>query len=76
MLEMQVQSLGQEDPLEKEIATHCGLSWEIPGTEEPGYCPWGCKEQDTTWQLNSNEENNVGRVSLTSIYLDIVILYL
>ena len=37
MLEMQVQSLGQEDSLEKEIATHSGLlSWEIPGTEEPG----------------------------------------
>ena len=32
-----VQSLGQEDPLEKEIATHSGiLAWEMPGTEEPG----------------------------------------
>ena len=35
--EMQVQSLGQEDPLEKEMATHCKiLAWEIPWTEEPG----------------------------------------
>ena len=34
---MQVQSLGQEDPLEKEIATHSSiLAWEIPWTEEPG----------------------------------------
>ena len=34
---MQVQSLGQEDPLEKEIATHSSvLIWEIPQTEEPG----------------------------------------
>ena len=33
----QVQSLGQENPLEKEIATHSSiLSWEIPWTEEPG----------------------------------------
>ena len=33
----QVQSLGQEDPLEKEIATHSSvLAWEIPWTEEPG----------------------------------------
>ena len=35
--ETQVQSLGQEDPLEKEIATHSSiLAWEIPWTEEPG----------------------------------------
>ena len=35
-LETRVQSLGQEDPLEKEMATHCSvLAWRIPGTEEP-----------------------------------------
>ena len=35
--EMQVQSLGQEDPLEKEMATLSSiLAWEIPRTEEPG----------------------------------------
>ena len=34
---MQVKPLGQEDPLEKEIATHSSiLAWEIPWTEEPG----------------------------------------
>ena len=33
-----VQSLGQEDPLEKAVATHSSsLAWEIPWTEEPGY---------------------------------------
>ena len=32
-----VSSLGQEDPLEKEMATHSSiLAWEIPWTEEPG----------------------------------------
>ena len=32
-----VQSLGQEDPLEKEMATHSSiLAWRIPWTEEPG----------------------------------------
>ena len=37
MQETQVQSLGQEDPLEKEMATHSSiLSWKIPWTEEPG----------------------------------------
>ena len=35
--EMQVQSLGQEDPLEEGIATHSSiLAWRIPRTEEPG----------------------------------------
>ena len=36
MQEAQVQSLGQEDPLEKGIATHSSiLAWRIPRTEEP-----------------------------------------
>ena len=34
---MRVQSLGWEDPLEKEMATHSSiLAWKIPQTEEPG----------------------------------------
>ena len=34
---MQVQSLGQKDPQEKEMATHSSvLAWRIPRTEEPG----------------------------------------
>ena len=38
MQESQVCSLGQEDPLEKEMATHSSiLAWEVPRTEEP----WG-----------------------------------
>ena len=37
MQEMWVLSLGQEDPLEKEMATHSSiLAWEIPWMEEPG----------------------------------------
>ena len=37
MQETQVQSLGQEEPLEKETATHASiLAWEISWTEEPG----------------------------------------
>ena len=32
-----VQSLGQEDPLEEDVATHSSiLAWEIPWTEDPG----------------------------------------
>ena len=37
MRETWVRSLGGEDPLEKEMATHSGiLAWRIPWTEEPG----------------------------------------
>ena len=37
MQEARVQSLGQDDPLEKEMATHSSiLAWRIPWTEEPG----------------------------------------
>ena len=45
---MQVQSLGQDDPLAQEMATHCSiLAWKIPWTEQPGG-PQGCKELDMT----------------------------
>ena len=37
MREMQVRSLGREDPLEKEMATHSStIAWKIPWTAEPG----------------------------------------
>ena len=37
MQETPIQSLGEEDPLEKEMTTHSGiLAWEVPWTEEPG----------------------------------------
>ena len=50
MRETQVRSLGQEDPFEKEQATHFSiLAWEIPWTEEPGRLQaMGHKESDTT----------------------------
>jgi hypothetical protein len=55
--ETQVQFLGQEDPLEKKIATHSSiLAWktrwrrEAPPMERSlvGYSPWGSQELDTT----------------------------
>ena len=48
-----VQSLGQEDSLQKEMATHSNiLAWRIPWTEEPGgYSPWCRKGPDMTEQL-------------------------
>ena len=50
MQETCVQSLGQEDPLEKEMATHSSiLAWRIPRTEEPGgLVHQGPQELDTT----------------------------
>ena len=55
--EIWVQSLGQEDPLEKGMATHSSvLAWRIPWTERSlaSYSPWGHKELDRTEQLNNN----------------------
>ena len=48
-----IQSLGWEDPLEKEVATRSSiLAWEIPRTEEPGsYSSWRLKESDMIEQL-------------------------
>ena len=46
MQETWVQSLGREDPLEKEMATHSSiLAWRLPWTEEPGRSLWGCSSQ-------------------------------
>ena len=49
MQEIWVQSLGQEDPLEKELATHSSIHG-IPWTEEPeqGYCSWSHKKSNIT----------------------------
>ena len=53
--ETQVRPLGQEDPLEKGMATHSSiLTWEILHGQRSlvGYSPWGYKESDTTEQLS------------------------
>ena len=56
MQEMWVRSLGREDSLEKEVATHSStLAWKIPWMEElgAGFCPWGPKESGMTERLHS-----------------------
>ena len=64
--EIGAQSLGQEEPLEKEMAAHSSiLAWEIPWTEEPGrlHTVHGvAKQLDMTEQLynNNNRENSLG----------------
>ena len=54
MPETWVRFLGQEDPLEKEMAIYSSiLAWRIPWTEEPGGLQsMGSQESDTTWRLN------------------------
>ena len=46
-------SVGQEDPLEKGMATHsCVLAWRIHGQKTlVGYSPWGHRGSDTTERL-------------------------
>ena len=59
-----VQSLGQEDPLEKKMETHSSiLAWEIPRIEEPGRLL--AKESDTTQRLN-NGNNNIPICSINT----------
>ena len=69
MQETQIQSLGQEDPLEEEMATQFSiLTWEIPWTEEPGRLhsmgsqrvrhDWTTKHSTAT-TLNSHYEDKI-----------------
>ena len=66
MWETWVQSLGREDPLEKEMATHSRiLAWRIPWTEEPGGLQsTGRKESDTTEGLHFTSLHKQGVVVL------------
>ena len=56
MREMQVQSMGQKDPPEEEMAAHSSiLAWKIPWTEEPGGLSLWChKESDTTESISTH----------------------
>ena len=57
---MQVQPLGQEDTIEKEKATHCGiLAWKIPWAEEPvGLQSMGLQSQTLLKQLSTQNCND------------------
>ena len=57
MQEMWVQSLGEEDPLEEEIATHSSmLAWKIPWAEESGGLQsTGSQKSDTTERLTLSQ---------------------
>ena len=69
MRETWVQSLGREDPLEKEMATHSSiLAWRIPWTEEPGGLrSTGLQRVGHNWATSLTHSLNV---SLLNIYFD------
>ena len=53
--QMRVLSLGQEDPLEKEMATHSSiLAWETPWTEEPGGLQPKGQQSHTQWNTHTH----------------------
>ena len=58
--EMQVQSQGWEDPLEKEMATYSSiLAWEIPWTEEPGRLQSMGSQRDGQNLATEQQQNEV-----------------
>ena len=69
-VETRVQSLGQEDPLEKEMATHSStLAWEIPWTADPGGLqPMGSENLPTydTTQFKKQQQPYIMRESSSS----------
>ena len=69
MQETWVLSLGREDPLEKEMATHSSiLAWKNPWTEKPGSCsPRGHRESDTTKHTHTHMNVSVGKFSDTEV---------
>ena len=76
----QVQSLGQEDPLEKEMATHSSsLAWKNPWTEEPdGLQSMGSQRVGCDWAIDMNEKlfYNVVLISAQQLSRLYVYIYL
>ena len=71
MLETWVRSLGWEDSLEEEMATHSRiLAWKSPGQRRlVGYSPWGCKESDMTEQLTLHTLHSMIRGKLLNLFV-------
>ena len=69
--ETQVLSLGQEDPLEKAMATQFSiLAWEIPQKSLVSYSLWGCKELDVTERLTCIQSKYCGQKILHAILVN------
>ena len=67
MQETRVWYLGQEDPLEKEMATHSSIAGEFHGQRSlAGYGPWDRKESDTTERLTLSHFSKVTSSNILS----------
>ena len=68
--EMQVQSLGREDPLEEDMATHSStLAWRIPWTEEPGGLQ-STRSQRVRRDLGTNQQKQqVPHISIQTVFV-------
>ena len=77
MQEMQVHSLGREDPLEKEMATYSSiLAWESHGQRNlAGYSPWGCQESDTNERLSMHTSSTYCARHCSFYYLKVLAHY-
>ena len=67
--EIWVQSLGWEDPLEEEMATHSSiLAWIFHGQRSLADCsPWGCKELEMTEWLSTHNNDIVNCIQFSSV---------
>ena len=70
--ETEVQSLGQEDPMEKEMATHSSiLPGEFHGQRSlEGYSPQGCKQLDTTEASKTHVSSSTSKMKQDSVTQD------
>ena len=61
MQEMLVRSLGRDNPLEEEMATHSSiLAWKSHGQRSlVGYSPWDCKESDMTDRAHTHTHTHL-----------------
>ena len=68
---MQVRSLGQEDPLEKEVATHSSiLAWSIPWTEEPGGLQsMGSQRLKHDWSGHTHTKRHISQTPVPRLFL-------
>ena len=75
MREIQVRSLGWEDPLEKEVATHSStLAWKIPWMEEPGRLPSMVSQRVGHNWATSLSLFNISLYKLTRLHIIFIIL--
>ena len=74
---MRVQSLGQEDPLEEERATHSSiLAWEMPWTEEPGGLQSKESQRDVTEQEHDKRNLKTQILTLCVFRLKLKFLFI